>query len=311
MRQTCPPLKKHDKVRIIAPGALSPITNPEAPSHWDDLEKCCELLKSWDLEPVYSQNIFGEHKSYYNFSNTDDLRSQDFIDAFSSDAALVWSFRGGYGSDRVVQAAVQDNFKPTQPKLFIGFSDVTNLHNYINAHWQWNSLHALSLRQLGLHLTAPADIAETKEIIFGEKKSVKLQLTPLNEPASQKQKITAQVTGGNMSIVQSSIGTPWATPLKDNFLLLEDVGEAPYRIARMFQQLLNSELLKSVKAVILGDFIPNKDMALVIQEFVEQAKLPVLHCEGIGHGKHNHPVPLGMQSVLHMGDDTFLEIAAN
>jgi muramoyltetrapeptide carboxypeptidase len=305
MMKSWKPLKKNDKVRIVAPGAGSPITG-KPNSNWPDLEKCCELLQSWELTPVYSPLIFGEHHSYYNFANVCDKRSEDFLDALSSDAAAIWPFRGGYGSDRVLQSILKNNIKAPQTKLVVGFSDITVIHNFILSHWQWSSLHALSMRQLGLGLVNETDIAETRAIIFGEKTELSFTLFPLNAAARDSRKIQGCITGGNLTMVQTAIGTPWTTPINNSILLLEDVGEQPYRIARIFQQFLASNYLASVQAIILGDFFPTKSIDLVLHEFADACSIPVLHCEGIGHGPRNRPVPLGTQTVLTLGENPLL-----
>jgi muramoyltetrapeptide carboxypeptidase len=294
------PLQKNDKVRIIAPGACSPITNNPSTNE-EDLEKCCDLLRNWDLEPVYSPRIFGEYNSYYNFSNTDQERYDDFVDAFHSDAMAIWTYRGGYGSDRILNKAIKNNFRPADPKLFIGFSDVTSLHGYLHSRWQWQTLHALSMRQLGLQLVDAVDIEKTRQIIFGENDQVELSLQPMNTAAQKNKSIQATISGGNLTIIQASLGTPWQVPTQNTILLFEDVGEAPYRIARIFQQFLANGLLDGVHAIVLGDFIPEADIDLVLAEFANQCSLPVLRHMGIGHGKSNQPLPLGTLTHLQLG----------
>jgi muramoyltetrapeptide carboxypeptidase len=312
MQKTFQLLQKNTVVRIIAPGAGSPVPGVKSANSWEDLEKACELLRSWNLTPVYSSRIFGEElTSFYNFANTDENRYEDFVEAFSSDAAVIWSFRGGYGSDRIIRAAIKNNYTPTSPKLFIGFSDVTNLHSYILTRWQWHTLHALSLRQLALKLVTQNDITSTRDMIFGKKNQIDLTLTPLNFAAKQPQQINAQITGGNLTMIQTAFGTPWQAPIENNILLLEDVGEAPYRIARIFQQLLASDFLQSAKAIILGDFIPDTGMTMVMEEFASQCNIPVLRCEGIGHGKNNQPIPFGTPSQLFLGAECRLTSQIN
>jgi muramoyltetrapeptide carboxypeptidase len=302
MINTFQAFKKNATVRIIAPGASSPVAADTEKNSWQDLEASCEALRAWGLQPVYSNEIFATHKSYYNFANSDENRYKDFVDAFSSDADIVWMFRGGYGSDRVIARCIQNNFKPASPKLFIGFSDVTNLHSYIGTNWGWNSLHALSLRQLGLKQVADEDVTATHDIIFGKTSALELPLIPLNARASQPGNLTANITGGNLTMIQTAIGTPWAAPLKNTILLLEDVDEAPYRIARIFQQFLASDFLSHTSAIVLGDFVPNENMALVLNEFAALAPIPVLRLNGVGHTRHNHPIPLGASTTLQFGE---------
>ncbi|MES2218680.1 MAG: LD-carboxypeptidase [Pseudomonadota bacterium] len=302
MQNTFQLLKNNPVVRIIAPGAGSPYPGDSATKSWDDLQKCCDLLTRWGLTPIYSPNIFGEASNMYNFANSDQRRYEDFVDAFQSDAAIIWSYRGGYGSDRIIQSVINNYFTPALPKLFIGFSDVTIIHSFIQARWQWRSLHALSLRQLGLNLVDAADVMITREIIFGDRQQMELALVPLNSAARKHHEIQGQITGGNLTVLQASFGTPWQAPIADKIVLLEDVGEAPYRIARIFHQILASDHLKGAKAFILGDFIPDASMDTVIEEFASRCPVPVLRCEGIGHGKDNHPVPFGTESRLVLGD---------
>jgi muramoyltetrapeptide carboxypeptidase len=311
MQNTFQLLQKNPLVRIIAPGAGSPYPGDSATKSWDDLEKCCALLTSWGLTPVYSPNIFGNSSTMYNFANSDENRYEDFVDAFQSDAAVVWSFRGGYGSDRIINSVMNNYFTPKEPKLFIGFSDVTIIHSFIQGHWHWHSLHALTLRQLGMNLVDAADVSITREIIFGNKTQIELPLEPLNKAARVNQQISARMTGGNLTVLQASFGTPWQAPVADNIVLLEDVGEAPYRIARIFQQILASDYLKKAKAFVLGDFISDTDATLAIEEFAKHCPVPVLRCQGIGHGKDNHPVPFGTPTKLTIGDDCRLVAKLN
>jgi muramoyltetrapeptide carboxypeptidase len=303
------PLKAGDKVRIIAPGAGSPVTT-EPSTNWADLKKCCDALRQWGLEPIHSDRIFGEHASYYNFANTDAERYADFMDALQSDAAAIWMFRGGYGSDRIIASLLRDRVQPDAPKLFVGYSDVTSLHGYLNAHWQWPTLHALSMRQLGLQQVNDADVEKTRQLVFGETDQIQLNLTPLNAAAKAGKKIQATISGGNLTIMQSTLGTPWETPVAQSILLCEDVGEAPYRIARIFQQLTVNGWFDKLQAVVLGDFIPEEGMELVLAEFAARCPVPVLQYRGIGHGKENQPVPLGTKAVLQLGDEPRLSVAA-
>ena len=297
-------LKAGDKVRIIAPGAqtLSPT---------DDLQKCCDYLQSLQLIPEYTDSIFAPSQSFYAFANTDAARYADFVAALQSDAAAIWCFRGGYGSDRVIAQIIANHITPKQgTKLFIGFSDVTNLHSYLNKTWGWQTLHASVLKQFGRKEISAHDADLTQQILFGAIDQVQLSLVPLNRLAKQTAEITAQITGGNLTTLQCAIGTAWEAPINHNILLLEDVGEAPYRIARMFQQLLASRYLEKTQAIILGDFISDQPaMALALKEFAAQSPVPVLRYKGIGHGEKNHPIPFGTSANLTLGKQPTLHVA--
>lgn len=308
------PLKENDTVRIIAPSS-------KVNAGWEELNKSCDFLRALKLNPAYSKDIFSDTVddtlNFHNFSNTDEKRYEDFVDAMQSDAQAVWCFRGGYGSDRVLKQAIENDFAPvTHPKLFIGFSDITNLHSYLNSKWKWSTLHAASLRQLGQFAIEAEDVEATKEIIFGKRDQIKLELKPLNASARKKAEINSEISGGNLTVIQCAIGTAWQVPVKNKIVLFEDVDEAPYRIARIFQHFLASQQLNGAEAIILGDFIPTEDkpqqavvMEVVLQEFADQCTIPVLRYAGIGHGKRNYPIPLATKTRLTLGDKATLVAA--
>ncbi len=310
------PLKSGDTVRIIAPGS-------KLETAWEDLQKGCDFLRSLKLNPVYSKKIFAETNepvsSYSNFANTDEKRYEDFVDAIHSDAQAVWCFRGGYGSDRVCQQALQNNLQPqSAPKLFVGFSDITNLHSYINSHWHWSTLHAASMNQLGANKVDPEDVEFTKDIIFGNILEVNLTLTPLNAAALESKTLHGEITGGNLTVVQSALATGWQLQTAGKIVLFEDWGEAPYRIARTLQQFINSHQLEDACAVLLGDFFAGKNeniggatpaMDDMLQDFATRSPVPVLRYSGVGHSERNFPIPLGTPARLNLGSMPILTVA--
>jgi muramoyltetrapeptide carboxypeptidase len=310
------PLKSGDTVRIIAPSS-------KLETAWEDLQNGCDFLRSLKLNPVYSKKIFAETKepisSYSNFANTDEKRYEDFVDAMQSDAQAIWCFRGGYGSDRICQKAIENNFKPSgAPKLFVGFSDITNLHSFINSHWDWCTLHAASMNQLGANRIDPEDVEFTKDIIFGNILEVNLTLIPLNAAAKESKTLRGEITGGNLTIAQSAISTGWQMQTADKIVLFEDWGEAPYRIARILQQFISAKQLDNARAIILGDFFAGKNeniggvtpaMEEVLQDFAERCSVPVLRYSGVGHSDRNFPIPFGAETRLNLGTLPVLTVA--
>ena len=312
------PLQENDMVRIIAPS--SKVANA-----WEHLQIACDYLTGLKLNPVFSKNIFSTKKNaapnFSQFANTDEKRYEDFIDAIDSDAKAIWCFRGGYGSDRVLNQIVKNNFKPSgSNKLFIGFSDITNLHSYMNSAWQWSTLHSASIRQLSLNQVEPDDVEITQQIIFGQRKAIQLNLIPLNAHAKQSGEIHGEISGGNVTVIQSAIATAWQTPVKNKIILLEDVDEAPYRVARMLQHFLASHLFHDAKAILFGDFTQRKSpnsttphdtrpMDNALQEFADACDLPVLRYHGIGHGRKNYPIPFATPTKLVLGEQPELTAA--
>lgn len=310
------PLKSGDTVRIIAPGA-------KLETSWEDLQRGCDFLRSLKLNPVFSKKIFAETKEpvtqFYNFANTDEKRYEDFVDAFQSDAQAIWCFRGGYGSDRVLEQVVKNNFVPNgSPKLFVGFSDITNLHSYINSHWKWSTLHAASMNQLGNNKIDVEDVEFTKDIVFGNIAELNLTLIPLNESAKESVTLHGEMAGGNLTVLQSAISTGWQMQPRDKIVLFEDWGELPYRVSRMLQQFKVSQL-EGALAIVLGDFFGGKTGELNLEEkaieaalleFAARTEIPVLRYTGIGHGNRNFPLPLNTAARLNLGNMPVLTVSS-
>ncbi len=308
------PLKSGDKVYIIAPAAKT--DSAEA-----DLMQICNFLKSWELEPIYSKNIFGQGPNYYHYANSHQARAANFIEAAESDAAAILIFRGGYGSDWITAALFNTAIAvPVKTKVLVGFSDVTYLHNFIQQQWGWCSIHGPSLRQLALQQIDPVDIQCLKDLLFGHQAQMQFSLHPLNNAAKQNQNIETSVVGGNLATIQSCLKTPWELNMAARTVLFEDIDEQPYRVARMLHQLHSAGCFAQVHALLFGDFNANPQqntsqqfqdkIDAVLQEFAVNLPMPVLRIHGVGHGNKNLPVPLNTGTQLILGAVTKMIVAA-
>ncbi|MGE3920577.1 MAG: hypothetical protein AB7F64_06500 [Gammaproteobacteria bacterium] len=131
----------------------------------------------------------------------------------------------------------------------------------------------------------------------------------MNQLAKRKCHINTSVTGGNLTIIQTTIGTPWQINTDNKILLLEDIGERGYRVDRILEHLRQADIFKNVAAVLLGDFTPGYEpngMSLiepVLKRFAEACDFSVVKINGIGHNYINYPMPLGTISELILGED--------
>jgi muramoyltetrapeptide carboxypeptidase len=124
--------------------------------------------------------------------------------------------------------------------------------------------------------------------------------------------------GGNLSVLTRLLGTPFLAPLEGAILLLEDVGERPYRLDRMWTHLALAGVFRRVRGIVLGEFTGCEEKeadyssADVLRELAAATGLPCAAGFPIGHGAENQPVPLGVRVRLDAGSRrlTFLESAA-
>jgi muramoyltetrapeptide carboxypeptidase len=286
------PLIPGDAVDIIAPAGRLPKEN---------ITKLANLLTSWQLKVNVAEDILGDDLLC---ANSDAARLKHLQSALlNPHSKAVVCARGGYGAMRLMP----ELFKlpvPNQVKLFVGMSDITAINIFLQQQWHWATLHAA----LSVWRLAEPSIKALKHAILGEVPHITFtELRPLNREAAQTQLINSTVVGGNLCLVQCSIGTSWQLDTQDKIILLEETGERAYKIDRMLEQLYQAGLFKQAKAVVFGDFIKGEEpngtslIAPVLQRFAERLTIPVIQIPGIGHDSINYPIPLGTPAQLQLG----------
>jgi muramoyltetrapeptide carboxypeptidase len=205
-----------------------------------------------------------------------------------------------------------------RPKPLIGFSDITALHQWQQRHG-FISIHGPVLTQLG-RLGQP-----TRERLF----SVLESDSPAKHLAGTATFVdgTAEgpLLGGNLSVFTRLLGTPFMPNLDGAILLLEDVGERPYRLDRMWTHLELAGVFRKISGIALGSFTGCEEREHraqqevsytsedLLRELAAATGLPCVAGFPIGHGDINEPVPLGVRVRLDgaTGRLTFLESAVS
>jgi muramoyltetrapeptide carboxypeptidase len=290
-------LQKNDVVDIIAPASNAPTNKLEDGISW---------VKSIGLVPHVPKDIV---RTDIFFAAPLETQLEHLKNALYSDSKAIWCLRGGYGSMRLIPHLLKLR-PPKKPKLFIGFSDITALHLFFTQHWKWPTIHGRTISQMHPDLASTPDREFLKDMIFGEihDRTFK-ELTPMNEHALVKKQISGKITGGNLRIIQSSLGTSWELNAKGKILFIEDVGERGYSVDRMLEQMIQAKIIdKSLKAIVFGDFTEaleknGKDLTpIALQRFADKVPYPVLKGLPAGHGHIlNYPVPFNTNAVLTLG----------
>lgn len=291
-------LNTNDSVEIIAPASRCSD---------EELQQLIQLLESWKLKCLVKKDIFSSDDLLC--ANTDEIRFQHLANSLSNpEIKAVFCARGGYGSMRLLKK-LEDLNSPVNPKIVIGMSDLTSLKLFLHKHWNWPTIHA----GISPGKYSHESLAAVRTLLFGERSNIIFSnLQPLNYHARQQHSIESQITGGNLTLVQSGIGTSWQIDAKDKIILLEEIGERGYRVDRMLEHLLQAGIFNEVKAVLFADFIegdePNKTCLIpaVLERFAQTANFPVLQLNGVGHASTNFPVPFGTPVQLLLGDQAQL-----
>ncbi len=295
------PLKPGDVIEVIAPSfGFQP----------DIVEAIKSVTDSWGIKARIPDTLFGDDLLC---ANSDKMRFQHLKNAlYAEDSRYIWVLRGGYGVTRLL-SMLNELDPPTTPKILIGFSDITALHIFLNQKWGWPTLHSCGARQIAQQKVSAESGNLLKSILFGDQKEeLSYSLKPLNASAKEAQSIQTLIAGGNLCLVQNSLGTFWQLNGKDKIILLEDVDEKGYRIDRSLNHLNQAGLFADAKAVLLGDFTGGKEddgtslVEPVIDRFANSLSIPVLKIEGVGHGFVNLPLPLGFPVTLKTGTNAEL-----
>lgn len=289
-------LKENDIIDVVAPGY---------PSKPDEIQGAKDFLKKWNLVPRIPKNLIQPH---FLHANEDEQRFSFLKAAIESkDSSTIWCLRGGYGSNRLVPMLAKLK-KPKEVKLLIGISDVTSLHVFLNQEWGWPTLHAPLLDRLGRNLVSAVHEKELRRILFGQDKTIEfVKLKPLNEAAKKIQTLKSKVVGGNLTVLQSSLGTPWQIKADRSLLFLEDLGERGYRIDRMLEQFRQAGVFEKCQGIVLGDFIGGEEsltgknnFSLVFKRWAQDLEIPLFKGLEAGHAVVQRPVPLNTNCLLQI-----------
>ena len=263
------------------------------------LDMAHQRIESWGFHVTE-----GEHarQPLGRFGGTKRGRADDLNEAFRDpDIRFILCARGGYGMVQIIdQLAV-----PTNKAMAIGFSDITALHLMLGLH-NIPSIHAAMAKHIAEYSKNHASIDALKDLLLGEPLHYTLPPHPLNRPG----KMEARLRGGNLSVLYGLQGTPYALRTDEPCILfLEDVGERPYAIDRMLNNLRLSGVLRNIKGLVVGQFSDYEEDPQMggtlferIRMMVEPYNYPVIFNFPAGHVKRNMPLIMNAMCRLEVTD---------
>lgn len=290
--------------RHLRRGDLVAVIAPAGPSTVERAALVPPLFERFGLRARLYPSCHARHPVHDFLAGDDATRLADLHAAFAdADIAAVFCLRGGWGSarllDRIDTALLRAN-----PKLLIGFSDIT-------------ALHALVVREGGIGLHAP--MPGSNLVLEGNEDDAQALFDLLMQPlpaghcfapslAADTWRVPGQASGrligGNLSIVASLLGTPWAWPRDGTILFLEDVSEALYRVDRLLTHLRHADVLDGARGFLLGSFTEDADAVAVLREHLAGLGKPLLAGWPAGHAIPNRALPLGARVTLDAGAGT-------
>ncbi len=286
-----PALRRGDTIAVVAPAG--PLKNRQA------LNDGIARLERLGFRVRCEERVF---RSLRYLAGPDADRAEELTGSFEDpEIKAVVALRGGYGCARLLPLLDEGRLRHNC-KAFMGFSDLTTLHLFFCRRLGWITLHGPMAASPSLGEMTVAQEDHLFSLLTDPGYIPRFHFPGLEEwvPGVAEGKLT----GGCLSMITASLGTPYEIRTEGKILFLEDLEEPPYRIDRMLTQLLLAGKLDRLAGLILGQFTNCEEegesytLEECLREFCAHLKVPVMSGFPAGHGRENWAFPLGIRVRL-------------
>jgi len=295
-------LKKGDTIGLITPaGPIRP----------EQLESTKAILAKLGFKTKHTENVLLQ-KGY--LAGTDEQRLDDLHLMFQDESVdAIICIRGGYGTPRIL-ADIDYDLIRSNPKIFIGYSDITALLQAIYKFSGLITYHGV----VGISdftkytqnnfldiFTKPSDTLLIQSVEYDDAQDESYQPFVIKHG-----NVRGELAGGNLALIAALMGTPFEIGFEDKLVFIEDIGEAPYSVDRMLTQLILSGKLQKAKAVVLGvfndcnfnddDITAENSLSLkeVLIDRLSGLNIPVVYGFSFGHIANQAIFPIGIKAKL-------------
>lgn len=283
-------------------GSTIGIISPASPEIPENIKSGIDFLKNSGFTVKEGKHIYDK---WGYLAGTDKDRACDLMSMFMDDEVdMILCIRGGYGTMRILPL-IDFEIIRTHPKILAGFSDITTLLNSIYQRCNLITFHSpmcTSNFEDNITLDSFINTLTQGNLPYSIKNPKDMELECFNIGDS-----SGQLVGGNLSLICSTVGTPYAIETTDNILFIEDVGVNPYEIDRMLTQLLLSDKLQVCSGIIIGQFtncqLRHYERSLTIDEVINDRILnlgiPTFVNLASGHSYPKLTLPIGAKASLN------------
>ncbi len=290
------------KIRALKKGDTIGIAAPASPFDRSEFKKGVKALETMGFSVEYREDIFDQTRY---LAGSDKRRADELTELFKSSKIRAIMFaRGGYGSQRIIPLLDKHTIE-THAKPVVGFSDVTALLTFLRQECDVPTFYGpvLSL------LAKDCDPVTKEHLLLGLTKAGPLGYVPADGAKILRPgKAEGALVGGCLSLINSSMGTPYELATDGCVLFIEETGEKVYVLDRMLTQLKNAGKFKNVSGIIFGSIITQEgephDVHTMISDVLSDFAGPVVVDYPAGHTKKFVTLPLGARISLDAADLT-------
>lgn len=259
-------------------------------------------MASLGLEIEIAHSVLaGSHSGSSYLAAPDEVRAREFMDMVRRpDIHAIVCARGGYGTMRILPLLDFEAIR-SHPKIYCGYSDITALLNAIYQRANIITFHGpIAAAELDAFT-----FQHFRSMVTRDDKHPRTAMAELeNLTTIHPGKAIGRLVGGNLTLIASTMGTPYEIATESKILFLEDVGEKAYRIDRMLTQLWLSGKLQKCAGIILGQFTETDDVAgattaqQVLLDRFASLGIPVIGNTPVGHVQEKLTMPIGANVEL-------------
>lgn len=301
-------MEKYINPKALAPGDTIGLITPSSSITEKKLEKAIANMKMLGLKVKLGKHIKAV-KGY--LAGTDEQRLEDLHNMFADDEVDgIWCIRGGYGVGRILPKI---NYKliKKNPKILIGYSDITALLLAVHQKTGLICFHGPVASSDFTDYT----VQHLKGILMNPRMSYTIYHAKDSDDSKDKAyhskvlrpgKARGELTGGNLTLLAAAVGTEFECKFKNKLVFIEEIGERPYRLDRMFTQLLQSSDLHKAAGIFLGVFedceAKESDRSLSLMEMLVDRlghlDMPIIYGLSFGHIKNHFTLPVGIEAKM-------------
>jgi muramoyltetrapeptide carboxypeptidase len=305
-------MRKPLKPPALAPGSTIAVVSPASSAGQERVCRGCDNLEQLDY---HVRDISANRRPEGYFAGALESRRRELQDALTNpEFQAVFCSRGGYGSAELLDELKVARIK--KPKIFCAFSDLTSLHIFLWQKLRWVTFYG-PLVAGGFDAGANATCGyDPDSFMCAMTATNSAWSTPLRGETLVRGTARGVLLGGCVTLVETSLGTPWELDTRGAILMLEDRGLKPYQLDRMLLHLKQAGKFKGVRGIVLGEFPesePPEGSAVTVGEVCRRIlgplQIPIVYGAPIGHTPRPMlTLPLGINARLHASGEGHLEI---